>query len=117
MGATSEYGRAGFALYALDGGGKEELRRHLTVVLSVSTREEAQGLCMSYVQHADDGQVAFLILASEYSGSDDDSETTLAAQDAIAFDSFSGFGPLRLAWNRNKQTYSDTTGSEVPEVQ
>ena len=55
------------------------------------------------------GQAIFLIFVEEYSSSNDDDAMASAAQDAIALNSFSGLGPFRSAWSRNKQAYLDAT--------
>ena len=85
-------------------------------MLSIGTRGEAQAHGVNYGKSTIGRRSDFLIPMQEYSGSNDGGATALAAQDAIALNSFVGLDPFRPAWKRNKQTCFDTTGSEVPEV-
>ena len=60
-----------------------------------------------------DGQAMFLIIVKEYSGKHDDGAVTMAAQDAIAFNTFTGLGPFSAAWKRNQRAYFDSMGSYI----
>ena len=116
MAAIRDYGRAGFDLDELAGDDKKPLQEHLALLLSTSTRGEAQDHCMNRGEPTD-GRALFSILTKAFGGCQDDGATAIAALEKIALDTFLDLGPFQSAWKQNLLAYYGATGTEIPKAQ
>ena len=107
------YGRAGFALSTFAGVKKKELRQHSATVLLISTRGSSSDPLMS-TGDQQDGRALLLVLVEACGDKYDDGVVVMAAQDAIALNTYTGLGPFRVDWQRNNSAFLDSTGSAVP---